>query len=290
MTNAVDTGYWTGGILYTPAVGPAIDLEFGVVDANGIGWILLSFDGLDGVDTVGQVVQRAGDHGGFATPQWYGPRVFTLVVRASGPSQAFRDVARATLQQAVPISDLATFRFDEPIPKQMQMRRSGRITETYPALTEAEFTIGLVAPDPRRYSTALHQSVVVQGAMAAGLAPPWTPPITLPAGAPPMSVSVTNAGSFETRPVVSIQGPVTGPAVVNQNTGQTVSFSSLTLGASDVLAVDFNNRQGLLNGVFRPADLWSSWWVMPPGTTGVQMTGTASTGASMTVASRDAWI
>lgn len=290
MTNAVDTGYWTGGIIYTPAVGPAIDLEFGTVDANGIGWILVDFDGMDGVDTVGQVVQRAGDHGGYATPQWYGSRVFNLTVRASGPSQALRDVARATLQQAIPVSDLALFRFDEPIPKQMLMRRSGRIPEKYVALTEVEFSIALVAPDPRKYSTVLHQLTANQGAMAAGLAPPWTPPITLPAGSPPMAVSCVNAGSFETRPVVSIQGPVTAPAVVNQTTGQAVSFSALTLGASDVLAVDFANKQGLLNGVFRPADLWSSWWVMPPGATGVQVTGTASTGASMTVAWRDAWI
>jgi hypothetical protein len=290
VTGSADVGYWTGGILYSPAAGPATDLEFGTVDANGIAWMLQSVVGADGPATSGQVVQQAGDHGGWATPQFYAPRTLTLTVWASAPSQALRDVARATMQQSVPVSDLALLRLDEPIPKQMLVRRSGALTETYPVPTDVVFTVGLVAPDPRKYSTVLHSLTANQGAGPAGLTSPNTTPFTLPAGAPPMSASATNAGSFETRPVVTIAGPVTAPAVVNQATGQSVSYSALALGASDVLAVDFLNRQALLNGVFRPADLWSSWWVMPPGTTGVQVTGTASTGASMTAAWRDAWI
>jgi len=291
MTGTPETGYWTGGIIYTPAVGPAIDLELGATDANGTNWMLLAFDGLDGVDVAGQVVQRAGDHGAYAPPQYYAARNITLTVQASALSQALRDVARATMQQAVPVSDLALFRFDEPIPKQMYVRRSGRLTETYQNNVEATFTVGLVAPDPRKYSTVLHQAVVNQGAAAAGLAPPWTPPITLPAGAPPMALSASNAGSFETRPTVVVQGPVIAPQIVNVTTGQTVSYTSLTLGATDQLVVDFNSRTATFNGAFRPADLSSAWWVMPQAsTTTVQLYGTASPGASMTVQWRDAWI
>lgn len=290
MTGSVDVGYWTGGILYSPAVGPATDLEFGTVDAVGVAWMLNSVAGDDGPGTAGQVVQQAGDHGGWATPQYYAPRTLTLTVTASAPSQALRDVARATMQQAVPVSDLALLRLDEPIPKQMYVRRSGPLTEVRPVLTDVVFTIGLVAPDPRKYGTVLHQLTANQGSGPAGLAPPWTPPITLPAGAPPMGVSASNAGSFETRPVVKITGPITAPAVVNQTTGQTVSFSALTLSSTDVLAVDFLNKQALLNGGYRTADLASSWWVMPPGTTGIRVTGTGGTGSSMTVQWRDSWI
>lgn len=291
MNNATDVGIWGGSIAYTPAVGTPVTVTFGQVDGNGIGWILTGFDGLDSPDTAGQVVQRQGDHGGWATPQFYAPRALTLTLTARAPSWALRDAARALLQQAVPISDLALLTVAEAVPKQLLVRRSGRITEAYPGeQTEVDFTIGLIAPDPRKYTAVLQQATANQGAGPAGLAPPWTPPITLPAGAPPMTVSATNGGSFETRPVVTITGPVTSPALVNQTTGQVVSYSALTLGASDVLAVDFLNKQALLNGVFRTADLTSSWWVMPPGATGIQMTGTASAGASMTVAWRDAWI
>jgi len=290
-----DLGYFTGGITFTPPLGagPSTDLEFGAVDANGTWWLLRSWTGMDGVATAGQVVQRAGDHGAWAPPQWYGPRTITLLVQATAQSQALRDVARAYLQQAIPVgsdSSLATLRWDEPVPVQLQVRRSGPIVETYSTLVDVVFSVPLVAPDPRKYSTVLHQLTATQASVAAGLAPPLTPPFTLPAGAPPMAVACTNAGSFETRPVVSITGPLTNPAVVNQTTGQVVSFSGMTLAATDILAVDFAARQALLNGVYRPSDTTSSWWVMPPGTTTVQVTGTGATGSQMTVAWRDAWI
>lgn len=287
-----DIGYFTGGITYTPPMGagPSTDLEFGATDANGTDWALLDWQGMGGVSTAGQVVQRAGDHGAWATPQFYGARTLTLTIHATAKTRALRDVARAFMQQAIPVSDLATFRWDEPTPVQMSVRRSGPITETYVTLCDVEFMVPLVAPDPRKYSTVLHSVSSTQAATAAGLAPPLTPPFTLPAGAPPMYVACVNNGSFETRPTVTITGPISGPAVVNVTTGQAVSFSGLTLASTDVLTVDFSARQALLNGVYRPADIASSWWVMPPGSTTVQVTGTASTGAQMTVAWRDAWI
>jgi hypothetical protein len=288
----VDLGYFTAGITYTPPLGagPQTDLELGAADANGIWWRLRSWTGMGGPATSGQVVQRGGDHGTWATPQWYAERLITLTVEACAPSQALRDVARATLQQAIPVSDLATLRWDEPVPVQMAVRRTGEIPEAYPTLNDVVFSVVLVAPDPRKYSTVLHSLTATQASAAVGLAPPLTPPFTLPAGAPPMAVACTNAGSFETRPTVTITGPITGPAVVNQTTGQAVSFPGMTLAATDVLTVDFTARQAYLNGVFRTADVSSSWWVLPPGTTTVQVTGTGATGSTMTVAWRDAWI
>lgn len=290
MTAAPEVGYWTGAIIYTPAVGPAVDLELGVQDADGTCWVLADWQGLGGVPTAGQVVQRSGDHGAYAPPQFYAARPITLVIRASALSQTLRDKAEATVGAAIPVSDLALMRFDEAIPKIMWVRRSGAPVPSYPTLVDVELNIGLIAPDPRKYSATLHSQIAYQGAAAGGLAMPWTFPITLPAGAPPMSVSATNAGSFETRPTVVIQGPVTAPQIVNQVTGQTVGFSSLTLGATDQLSVDFLNRTATLNGAARTADVTSSWWVLPPGTTGVQLLGTATSGASMTVFWRDAWI
>lgn len=287
-----DTGFFTAGILWTPSAGggPPTDLEFGVTDANGTWWLITGWTGLDGVATAGTVVQRAGDHGAYATPQWYGPRTITLTVQATARSQALRDVARAFLQQAIPVSDLATLRWDEPVPVQMGVRRSGPILETYATLNEAVFSVPLIAPDPRKYSTVLHQVTATQASPAPGLAPPLTPPFTLPPGAPPMAVVCVNAGSFETRPLITITGPVSNPAVVNQTTGQSISFTGTTLAAGDVLTIDLAARQAYLNGTYRTADTFSSWWVLPPGSTTVQASGAAGTGSTMTVAWRDAWI
>ena len=57
-------------------------------------------------------------------PQYYAARAITLTVTASAPTQALRDLARALLQHAVPISDLAVFTYNEPVPKQAAVRRS----------------------------------------------------------------------------------------------------------------------------------------------------------------------
>jgi hypothetical protein len=280
----------TAGIAYTPPLGSPANIEFGVTDANGVQWIVADLAGDDGPPLHGQVVTSAGDVGGWATPQFAGPRLITLTLQVLAPNPAARDVARAQVAMAFPISDLATLRIDESIPKQMLVRRSGEIPGPKVADSDVRLIIGLVAPDPRKYGTVLHQLTATQASAAAGLAPPLTPPFTLPAGAPPMAVACTNAGSFETRPTVTITGPITGPAVVNQTTGAMVSFSGMTLAASDQLVVDLLAKQSYLNGVFRTADISSSWWVLPPGTTTVQVTGTGATGSSMTVAWRDAWI
>lgn len=282
-----DVGFWTGSLAYASA---GVTIPLGSTDSNGITWLLLKADGLDGVPTVGQVIQRAGDHGGYPAPQFYGPRPITLTVQASAPTQALRDTARALMQQAVPVSDLATLVFNEAIPKTMQVRRSGRLIEAYPTLLDVIFTVGLVAPDPRKYGTQTYAPSAGANGQLLGITPPLTPPILPPAQPPPGSITLTNHGNFETRPLITITGPISSPALYNQTTGQTISFSTLTLGAADQLTVDLNARTAYLNNSFRPADLTSSWWVLSPGTNQIVLQGSAATGSQMTVTYQDAWM
>ncbi|MGW2371655.1 hypothetical protein [Kitasatospora sp. NPDC001683] len=299
---AGDVGFWTGGITYA-----GIDIEFGKVDSSGISWLWQKLDGWDGPDVQGAgVIARAGDHGGWASPQYYAPRTLTWTVTASAPTQALRDQARALLQQAVPISDLAMLRYDEPVPKFVCVRRSGKLTEAYPTLTDVTFTVGLVAPDPRKYST-VQRSLPISLAPAGGgggMMVPFTVPFTLAASAPPGAAAATNAGSFQTPPVAVMSGPVTGPTLTNLATNQTVSWSGLTLGAGDTFVVDFLNRQGFVNptvtstspgmpstgGTYWPADIASSWWQLAPGTSQIAFGGTAGSGAMTTYYWRDSWV
>ena len=122
----VDVGFWTGSLSYQPAWASApFVIPFGGVDANGVAWILLSVTGWDGPPTVGQIVQRSADHGGWPSAQYYGPRLITLDVLISAPDQASRDVAKQQLIQACPVSDLATFTYNEPVPKLAYVRQNG---------------------------------------------------------------------------------------------------------------------------------------------------------------------
>ncbi|WP_052432819.1 phage distal tail protein [Streptacidiphilus carbonis] len=301
---ARDTGYWTGGLIYGAA---GLDIEFGQVDANGICWLWQKLEGWDGPDVQGAgVIARSGDHGAWASPQYYAARQLTLTVTASAPTQALRDTARALLQQAVPISDLAKLRYDEPVPKFAWVRRSGKVTEAYPTLGDVTFTIGLVAPDPRKYA-------VTQRSLAIGLTPagvgggmiePFTVPFTLQAAAAPGAATATNGGNFQTPAVAVMTGPVVAPTLSNTTTGQTVSWSTLSLAAGQVLVVDFLNKQGYVNptmtstspgipstgGTYWPADAASSWWQLAPGSNQVQFGGIAASGATVTYYWADSWV
>jgi hypothetical protein len=282
--NNGDIGFWTASLTYG-----SLQLNLGAQDTNGVAWALLGVDGMDGAPTDGQVIQRAGDHGGYATPQFYGARPITMRVRATAPSQAARDGARALVQQVVPVSDLATLVYDEPIPKTLMVRRSGVLHESYPTLVDVDFTIGLLAPDPRKYG-ARTSVTVIANSQTLGVVYPLTYPVTYPAQAPPGAATVTNGGNFETRPLIAITGPVTGPAVYNQTSGQTISFSTLTLGTTDQLVIDLLAKVAYLNGAQLPADLWSSWWVLDPGTSQIILQGAGGAGATMTISFNDAWM
>lgn len=301
---AGDTGFWTGGLIYSAA---GLDIEFGKTDSNGITWLWQKIEGWDGPDVQGAgVIPRSGDHGAWASPQFYAARQLTLTVTASAPTQALRDTARALLQQAVPISDLAVLRYDEPIPKFTYIRRSGKLTETYPTLSDVTFTVGLVAPDPRKYSMVQRSLAIglLPSGVGGGMVEPFSVPFTLNSAPPPGTATATNGGSFLTPPVVVVTGPVTGPTLTNLTTGQTVAWDTLTLRTGDVLAVDFLNRQGYVNpttvsvspgipstgGTYWPADADSSWWQLGPGNNQVQFGGTAGTGANAQVYWRDAWV
>lgn len=299
---AGDTGYWTGGLIYD-----GLDIEFGKVDKYGICWLWQKIEGWDGPPVQGAgVIPRSGDHGAWASPQYYAARTMTLTVTASAPDQATRDVARALLQQAVPISDLAVLRYDEPVPKVASVRRSGQVTEAYPTLTDVTFTIGLVAPDPRKYA-AQSSSIIITplpSGGGGGMVVPFAVPFTLAAAPPPGAAVAANNGNFTSPPVALISGPVTAPSLINVTTGQTVSWSTLTLNPGDILAVDFLNRESWVNppvlsmtpgipssgGTYWPADVSSGWWQLAPGDNAIQVGGQTGSGCSVSVYFSSAWV
>ena len=294
---AGDTGFWTGSVTYSPSWAPSpFTISFGAVDGNGVAWIWQKIQGWDSPPSAGQVIQRSADHGGWPAPQYYGPRIITLTVMASAPTQALRDLARAQLQQAFPVNDLATLTYNEPVPKLAYVRRnaSAAITETYPAaLGDVVFTIPLVAPDPRKYATAPQTvQLVVPVPVVNPLALPFSLPVSFPGNIPPSDSSVTalNAGTFETRPSITVSGPITSPAVVNAVTGQQVTFAGLTLGPADQLVLDMDSRQSFVNNVFYAADVSSAWWVLEAGATQVYLNGITSGGATLTMTYSSSWI
>jgi len=294
LPSTTDAGFWTGSISWQPSYQSTPNtINVGTVDSDGIVWYWEKLDGWDGTDLAGTVTQRSSDHGGWPAEQFLAPRTMTWTVLAQAPNQALRDLARSKMQAAMPINTLGTFTYNEPIPKQAMVRRSGRLAETYMTLSEVEFSVLMTAPDPRKYSTTLHTQTTSFGnnVTPTGIVIPTTVPWSSPSIPPQGSMSCINAGNFETRPVITIRGPITGPQLISLTQGYAVTWNSLALSATDVLVVDMDLKQAILNGnVVYPADFNSAWWVLSPGTTEIQLGGTTPGGASITVSWRDAWI
>jgi hypothetical protein len=292
---SIDLGFWSGSLSYKPSyASQPIVISIGTgPDSNGINWLWESITGWDSPDVAGAVIQRGADHGGWATGQWYAPRALTLTLRASCPNWATRDLARSILQQVIPVNDLCTLQYNEPIPKQMAVRRSGQIVETAENLQEVEFACVLIAPDPRKYSTILKTwspSVLKQ---TTNLSVSFTVPPTLPNQTQVASASNYNAGNFETRPVVQITGPLHSPGVKLVNTGQSVTYSYLTLAAGEQLVLDFDARMAWHNGTYTRSDINSAWFVLQPGNNTLQLLSgnlQSTDQGLMLVQHRDAWI
>ena len=251
----VDVGFWTGSLSYQPAWASApFVIPFGGVDANGVAWILLSVTGWDGPPTVGQIVQRSADHGGWPSAQYYGPRLITLDVLISAPDQASRDVAKQQLIQACPVCDLATFTYNEgDCSKLAYVRQNGSANIQFKSstLADMEATIPLVAPDPRKYATVpLTETATLPPPVLNPLTLPLTLPAAFPGAAPPVAsaITCTNAGTFETRPLITVTGPISNPSVVNAMTGQAITWTGLNMAASDQLVISTDARQGFLGG------------------------------------------
>lgn len=291
LQDGVGLGFWSGGLSYSDAYGNTWTVPFGQQDSDGNAWCVVGLTGMDGPDTVGSVAQRSGDDGGWATPAFFAPRVMTLTVTATCVDQTSRDLARARLQAACPVNDLATLTFGESITKTMQVRRSGKLGETSLNLGEVTFTVGLVAPDYRKYRSVYYSQSTGLPATAAGLAAPWTAPLAPPSNTPAGALQILNAGNTDTPPVLTVVGPMdAGFSVTSTTANARLRFPSVSLVAGDQFVIDTLNRQSFLNGAYRPAGIGSVWWRLVPGSNSIRFGGNSSDGTGhLTVTWRDAW-
>jgi hypothetical protein len=134
------------------------------------------------------------------------------------------------------------------------------------------FALGLRMADTRFYDP---QEVIDSTgliALAGGVAPPLTPPVTLPdTGEGAGAVTLTNPGNAAAEPVIDVYGPVTDPILSNLSQGKTLAFEGVELTASTFLRVDFYTRTVKLQGTsdYRSKIDWdaSDWW--DPGAVGL---------------------
>lgn len=149
---------------------------------------------------------------------------------------------------------------------------------------EQPFTLGLRMSDPRFYDPQDVIATTTELVEAEGLAPPFTPPFTIPAGGSLGSVLVNNEGNAPTDPTIDIFGPISNPVLTNSTTGLVLGFTGLTIAEDSFVRVNFRTRtilsEGLTDARSRIDWTQSSWWDgdadgLPPGESQITLRGTA---------------
>lgn len=161
----------------------------------------------------------------------------------------------------------------------------------------ADVSLMFAASDPRWYGETKQVSVSPTG-LTNGVKWPWKWNLKWGGGTVAGSLSVTNEGNIETRPLLIIEGPCTNPSVANASISGTPTLSfNLTLNSGERLVLDTDMHSAILYsdpstpGAARLYALkaGSSWFTLQPGTNLLQyLAGTGEGTLSVQYAS--AWV
>ncbi|MER6531151.1 hypothetical protein [Streptomyces sp. NPDC001508] len=271
-------------------------LRLGAVDDTGVAWIFQTLDGWDSPDIRSEFSEREGDHGAWASPVYLGARPLTLAGTIVAPSRDLLDQAMERLQAAAGLGDTVLTVW-ESRPKQAVVRRSGKLLIQYVTDTTATYSVMVTAADPRRYSTTLQTGSTLLPSTSGGLAPPLTPPLTSTAETVQGQITAFNEGTFETKPVLIVDGPVVAPQILVQMPDASVVFLnySETLGEGEQLVIDTDAHSVILNGNAsrrRFLTLPTGWPTIPAGAvvTFQFRSSSMNSTAQLTIRWRSAWL
>jgi hypothetical protein len=227
-------------------------------DDYGVAWTMTTLDGWDSPDLPEAAESKPGADGMWDALNYYGGRTLSLEGKLVALSYADREAAEYRLRQAVTRDRPVTVTVGETTPKWVLARRTGRLMVRPVTETISEFNIAMLAPDPRKYGSNLVSATIAVADGLGGLAPPWTPPVLLPAistGA--SSVGLVNTGIYNSPPTITIRGPGSGVGIFNLTTNRHLTYD-LVLGASDFIVIDVASGVSLLNGTAARAPIAGS--------------------------------
>lgn len=145
------------------------------------------------------------------------------------------------------------------------------------------------------------ETSVIVGADApasVGFFAPFSAPLSLTATDATNSAQTSNVGNVETHFTARMYGPCSAPRLVNDTTGEELTFSSaLVLAAGEYIEVDTQARTALLNSSASSSRLGyvdfsvSTWWQVQPGLQDIRFAPTSPTaGSQAEITYRPRWL
>lgn len=229
--------------------------------------------GISPPDVRVDTVDKAEDHGAFVFARFLGPRAImvegNIVPADASTITLLEDSMRLAFR---PRKDPDEFELKLP------GWSSSRIANCVPTkfaydidslynLGKAAYAVQFIAEDPRLYdSNLLEVSFAPVGAITIGVDFPIDFPFTFGGGSSG-SVTIGNAGTFQTPPFVRIDGPATNPRIQNVTTGEELKVG-MTIPAGEYLEIDFAAKTIMLDGSasrYGYLTAESVWWSLQPG-------------------------
>lgn len=260
-------------------------------DSFGVKWGLTKLDGwFDGWEGSGTVEQRSQADGAWISPQYAGPRVIHLDGTIEAESWDATTRAWDRLLAQIPFRNLASLVVSTGEGTVIEQTTTVRQHEK-PLLSRftrrAEFSLSLLAPDPRKYETTQRTVSLVLPVTTGGIAPPLTPPFTITGSTSTSQATLTNDGTVTTYPTLTITGPCPPARIINLTTSEAIRVVD-AVPAGQSLAIDVLNGTAVTGGQSRR--VLGSWWGLVPGANEVAFSADSyDAGAGLSVSYRSAW-
>lgn len=271
-------------------------LRLGAVDASGVAWFLQNVEGWDSPEVRAEFQEREADHGSWASPVYLGSRPITLSGTVEAQSRTALQAAMEQLYVAASLSDTTLTVWESPA-KQAVVRRSGKPLVQYVSDRVATYSVMVTAADPRRYGSTLQSGTTGLPSTTGGLVFPATFPITFSATTVSGQINAVNSGTIDTRPVLTITGPVVAPTISGLYPDGSVRqlVYSQDLQTGDTLVIDTDAHSVTLNGAVsrrRFLTISSGWPAIPAGASVAYQfqSGTYNPTAMLTASWRSAWM
>lgn len=238
------------------------EITLGQIDDAGVEWFLGDLRGWEDAPASTSVVeQRSGDHGGWSSAPFYTSRLIEVDGWLTAPSVDDARWAVRRLMAAIPLA-LGTMTVRTPYDVlQADVRQEGDPLSEQVG-NSANFSLSLLAPDPRRYSETVVTDETGLSETSGGLTLPLTLPLALPAVTTAGVLVVENEGNMDSPPTLTVTGPCPPFSITHGTTGQTLRYHE-HVAAGRSLVIDVARGEALLDGVTRY--MTGSWFTYAPG-------------------------
>ena len=262
------------------------------VDAHGCEILLSEIKGwFDGPGVRANPLERPASDGDYDGNPTQDSRVITVTGTITAPTdvalQESMDDLDSLLTGATRYDTLTVDEMSRGLSRQAVVRLADGTLIQRDSDVHATFSLMLFAPDPRRYSSELHTVTVGRYMPGGGFSFPASFPISFGTNGSDGTVTVTNAGTASTWPVLKFSGPSTNPYA--KRVGDGTIAAGLTLVSGQELVVDCGLRSVLLGSASRRQFLTADdFFALPPGQSQIYFSADDGAGA-LTVEWRDAW-